>query len=363
MATPTTPPAPRGRGARSNPSGRFEATRRSAFDDGWPAPDADPAPQIQTTVTLDATKSIVARNTSPDIGFDRSINPYRGCEHGCIYCFARPTHAWLGLSPGLDFETRLFAKPDAARLLRRELARPGYKPAVIAIGTNTDPYQPIERRFRIVREVLEVLAEARHPVAITTKSNAVVRDADILGAMGRAGLAHVTISVTTLDRRLARALEPRAAAPGRRLDAIGALAAAGTPTSVNVAPVIPGLTDHEMEEILAAAAARGAHAARFLPLRLPLEVKDLFAEWLQAHCPDRKAKVLALVRDMRGGRLNDPNFGSRMQGEGAYAAMIARRFRLAANRLGLDRREEEAWLDTSAFRPPSGAAGQLSLGF
>ena len=350
-----------GRGAQSNASGRYEATVRESFDDGWPQPEDDAPPKLRTTVAEDTSRSIIARNTSPDIGFDRSINPYRGCEHGCIYCFARPTHAWLGLSPGLDFETKLFAKPDAASLLRKELASRRYKPAVLAIGTNTDPYQPIERRLRIMRDVLEVLAACRHPVAITTKSDAILRDIDLLADMAERSTIHVTISVTTLDRDIARTLEPRAAAPHRRLNAIGRLAAAGVPTSVNVAPVVPGLTDHEMEDILAAAAAKGAHAARFLPLRLPLEVKDLFEEWLAEHAPDRKAKVLALVRSMRGGKLNDPRFGERMKGQGAYAEMIEQRFAVATARLGLARREEEAWLETKGFRRPSPDAGQLSL--
>lgn len=350
-----------GRAAVSNASGRYEPTRRAAFDDGWPGEEDDAPPPVRTTVTPDASKSIIAKNQSPDIGFDRSINPYRGCEHGCIYCFARPTHAWLGLSPGLDFETRLFAKHDAAQLLRQELAKPRYRPDVLAIGTNTDPYQPIERKLRIMRSVLEVLAEARHPVAITTKSDAILRDADILVDMARDRLAHVTISVTTLDRKLARALEPRAATPGRRLAAIESLSKAGVPTSVNVAPMIPGLTDHEMEAILAEASARGAYAARFLPLRLPLEVKDLFEEWLEANAPDRKAKVLGLVRDMRGGKLNEAEFGKRMKGVGPYAETFAKRFKLATQRLGLDRREEEAWLNREAFRRPKPDDRQFAL--
>ncbi len=351
---------PSGRAAASNTSGRYELARREAFDDGWPAPEEPPSP-FRTTVTPDASKTIIARNTSPDVSFDRSINPYRGCEHGCIYCYARPSHAWLGLSPGLDFEARLFAKHDAPALLRRELGRPNYHPAVIAIGTNTDPYQPIERRLKIMRGVLEVLAETRHPVSITTKSDGVVRDVDILGAMARQNLVHVTISVTTLDRRLARTLEPRAATPGKRLDAIAALAGAGVPTAVNVAPIIPGLTDHELEAILSAAADRGAGFARFIPLRLPLEVQDLFVEWLEGNYPDRKAKVLSLVRGMRGGKLNESTFGDRMRGSGPYAEIIAKRFNLAVARLGLDCRDEEAWLDTRAFRRPEAPTGQLAL--
>jgi len=350
-----------GRGASSNASGRYEATTLETFDDGWPTPEDDEPAPTRTRVAPDASRTIIARNQSPDIGFDRSINPYRGCEHGCIYCFARPTHAWLGLSPGLDFETRLFAKHDAAALLRKELAKPRYRPEMLAIGTNTDPYQPIERRLKIMRAVLEVLAEARHPVSITTKSNAILRDIDLLAEMARDRIVHVTISVTTLDRKLARAMEPRAAMPARRLDAIETLARAGVPTAVNVAPIVPGLTDHELEEILAEAAARGATYARFIPLRLPLEVKDLFQEWLDRHAPDRKAKVLSLVKGMRGGKLNEAAFGERMKGEGPYAEMIGRRFRLATARNGLDRREEESWINCDAFRPPRADTRQMTL--
>lgn len=362
MSTLTHPSA-HGRGAVTNATGRYEAHSREAFDDGWPAPDDEAQPKLRTTVTPDRSRSIIARNTSPDIGFDRSINPYRGCEHGCVYCFARPTHAWLGLSPGIDFETTLFAKHEAAALLRLALAKPSYTPAVIAIGTNTDPYQPIERRLKIMRAVLEVLAEARHPVAITTKSNAVVRDIDILAEMARDDLVHVTISVTTLDRKLARALEPRAATPGRRLDAIAALSAAGVPTAVNVAPIIPALTDHELEAIVAAAAERGACSARYLPLRLPIEVKDLFQEWLDAHAPDRKARILSHIREMRGGKLNEARFGKRMKGVGPYAEMIDKRFRLALAKHGLDQRQEEAWLSTAHFRPPAKDVRQMTLDF
>lgn len=359
MATPTEPR--RGRAAVSNTAGRYEATQSVAFDDGWPTREEDAPPPLRTTVTPDRSKTIIARNKSPDIGFDRSINPYRGCEHGCIYCFARPTHAWLGLSPGQDFEAKLFAKHDAAALLRAALARPNYKPAVIAIGTNTDPYQPIERRLKIMRSILEVLAEARHPVAITTKSDAVTRDLDILVDLARDNLAHVTLSVTTLDRKLARDLEPRAATPMRRIEAIRKLAAANVPVAVNVAPVIPGLTDHEIDVILADAAAAGAESARYIALRLPLEVKDLFEEWLTVNRPDRKARVLSLMRSMRGGKLNEAAFGKRMKGEGPYAELIAQRFRLAVARNGLDRREEESWLRTDVFRPPARNPAQMTL--
>lgn len=352
-----------GRAARSNVAGRFEPTNTVAFDDGWPEREDDDPPPLRTTVTPDRSKSIIARNQSPDIGFDRSINPYRGCEHGCIYCFARPTHAWLGLSPGQDFEARLFAKHGAADLLRQALAKPSYRAAVIAIGTNTDPYQPIERRLKIMRGILEVLNEARHPVAITTKSDAVLRDVDLLQDLAKDNLAHVTLSVTTLDRKLARDLEPRAAAPHRRIRAIEKLAAAGVPVAVNVAPVIPGLTDHEIDAILAEAATAGAESARYIALRLPLEVKDLFEEWLEAYRPERKARVLNLVRDMRGGKLNEAAFGERMKGVGPYADAIAQRFRLAVARNGLDRREEETWLNTSAFRRPARNPNQMSLDF
>ncbi|MGZ0187049.1 MAG: PA0069 family radical SAM protein [Alphaproteobacteria bacterium] len=352
-----------GRGADSNTSGRYEATTNVAFDDGWPDKDEEGPFVLRTTVHSDTSKTIIAHNTSPDVSFDHSINPYRGCEHGCIYCFARPTHAWLGLSPGLDFETELFAKHDAASLLRQALANPRYKPALIAIGTNTDPYQPIERRLRIMRGILEVLAEANHPVSITTKSDAVLRDIDILTEMAKTKTVHVTISVTTLDRRIARSLEPRAAAPHRRLAAIEKLSAAGIPTAVNVAPIIPGLTDHELEAILEMAADRGAAFARYIALRLPLEVKELFEEWLLAHHPDRAAKVLSLVRGMRGGKLNSATFGERMKGEGPYALMIETRFKLATARFGLDRRNEEEWLETNHFRRPSQNPNQLALDF
>ncbi len=356
------PRAP-GRAALSNATGRYEQRKLETFDDGWPR-DADDAPaKLRTTVTPDKARSIIARNTSPDIGFDRSINPYRGCEHGCIYCYARPSHAWLGLSPGLDFETRLFAKHDAAALLRKAFMAPGYKPAMIAIGTNTDPYQPIERRLKIMRALLDVLLEFRHPVSITTKSDAVVRDLDPLQAMARLNLVHVTISVTSLDKSIARSLEPRAAAPHRRLAAIRTLADAGVPTAVNVAPVIPGLTDHELEAILKAAAEAGASSARYIALRLPIEVKDLFEEWLRAEHPHRADKVLSLIRGMRGGKLNESAFGARMKGAGPYADLIAARFARAVKRLGLDRRQEEAWLSTEGFLRPAASARQLSLGF
>ena len=352
---------PRGRGAVSNADGRYERLRHEIADDGWESEAEDEPRKMRTQVLDDTSKSIIAKNDSPDIGFDRSINPYRGCEHGCVYCYARPSHAWLGYSPGLDFETILLAKRDAGALLRQALARPAYRPKLIAIGTNTDPYQPIERELKIMRDVLETLAEARHPVSITTKSATVLRDLDLLQELASHNAVHVTISVTSLDRKLSRTLEPRASAPHRRLDALETLAEAGVPTAVNVAPVLPGLTDHELESILAEAAARGVKAARYIALRLPLEVKDLFQEWLEAYYPDRAQKVLSLVRQMRGGKLNDPNFSTRMKGNGPYAQMIETRFRAACERLGLNRRDEEEWISARDFRRPGAVTDQLSF--
>ncbi len=349
----------KGRGATSNPAGRFERFAREAFDDGWSSLAelaADPAPATQ--VLPDRARSIIAYNRSPDIPFDRSLNPYRGCEHGCIYCYARPSHTHLGLSAGLDFETRIFVKADAAALLRQELARPGYGCRPIALGANTDPYQPLERRLRVTRQILEVLAEARHPIGIVTKSALVTRDIDVLRLLARDGLARVYLSVTTLDPRLARTLEPRAAAPHRRLEAIRALTAAGIATGVMVAPIIPALTDHEIEPILDAAATAGAASAGYVLLRLPHEVKDLFRAWLDGHHPARAAHVLSLVRQCRDGRLNDPGFGSRMRGDGVYARLIAERFAKARARHGLDRRQLPQ--RTDLFRPPR-PDGQLDL--
>jgi DNA repair photolyase len=351
----------KGRGATFNPKVRFESAAVDPFDDGWGslarAAEDDPPPR--TEVTPDASRSVIARNTSPDIGFDRSINPYRGCEHGCVYCYARPTHAYLGLSPGLDFETKLVAKLDAAALLERELARPGYRCAPIALGTNTDPYQPVERRLRITRGILEVLARCRHPATIVTKSAAVVRDLDLLAPMARQDLVRVAISVTTLDGALARRLEPRAAAPHGRLEAIRQLSEAGVPAAVMVAPVIPALTDHEIERILEAAAAAGATAAGYVLLRLPHEVKELFEAWLEAHAPKRAAHVLSLVRQCRGGRLYDATFGRRMRGQGPYALLIERRFAAAKRRLGLS--AEKRALRTDRFAPPAPPDAQLRL--
>lgn len=348
----------KGRGAASNLSGRFEAHTREVFDDGWDAIDDD-LPPLQTEVAVDASRTLIARNSSPDIPFDRSINPYRGCEHGCVYCFARPTHAWLGLSPGQDFESKLLMKPDAAVLLRQELARPGYRPRVIALGTNTDPYQPIERSHGITRQILEVLSDCRHPVGIVTKSSLIARDADILGPMAEQRLARAYISITTLDRDLARRMEPRAPTPAKRLKAIEALSRAGVPVGVMFAPIIPGLNDHEMEDVLAAARDAGARTGSYVLLRLPLEIKDLFTEWLQAHYPDRAERVMTLVRDCRGGRAYDAEWGKRMKGSGPFADMVARRFAMACRRNGLDKRSWE--MDTTLFRKPAADADQLAL--
>jgi DNA repair photolyase len=315
-------------------------------------------PKLRTTVTEENPKTILSFNTSPDLGFDRSVNAYRGCEHGCVYCFARPTHAFHDLSPGLDFETKLFAKPGAAALLRATLAMPKYKPRPIAMGTNTDPYQPIEHRYRITRKVLEVCLEARHPVTITTKSDRVLRDLDLLEEMAKLNLVAVAISVTTLDAKLSGKLEPRAAAPEKRLAALGRLAATGIPSHCSVAPVIPAITDEFMEAIVARAAALGVHSAGWIPLRLPYEVAPLFREWLSVHFPERGDKVMNIVRSIRGGRDNDPNFFTRMKPGGAWAELFRARFRLACKRAGLDKARFE--LDCSQFRPPE-TGGQLRL--
>ncbi len=347
----------RGRGAGLNPEGRFEPREHVAYDDGWQS--LDELPALKTEVQIEKPRTAITRNDSPDIPFDRSVNPYRGCEHGCIYCFARPTHSYMGLSAGLDFETRLFAKPDAPKLLERELAKPGYKPRTIAIGTNTDPYQPIEREWRIMRQILEVLQKANHPVAIVTKSALVLRDIDILQDMASRGLAKVGISVTTLDRKLSRAMEPRAATPSRRLDAIKALSEAGIPTSVLVSPIIPALNDHEIERILDGAHAAGASEASYVLLRLPLEVSPLFRDWLLQHYPDRYRHVMSLVRSMRDGKDYDAEFGKRMKGTGPYAWQIGRRFEMAVKRLGLGRRGMH--LRDDLFVPPSGSGVQLQL--
>ena len=370
LRSPSAPPAPaggfapeidrerrRGRGALSNASGRYEPKARVGFDDGWQS--LEDLPPFATSVTVDATRKIITRNDSPDIGFDRSINPYRGCEHGCVYCFARPTHAYLGLSPGLDFETKLFVKPEAPELLERELSAPNYQPRTIAIGTNTDPYQPIDRRYQIMRRILEVLERAGHPVGIVTKSALVLRDIDILSRMAERNLAKVALSVTTLDPELARTMEPRAATPSRRLETLRQLSAAGIPTAVLVAPIIPAINDSEIERILDAAAAAGVRGAGYVILRLPLEVRDLFREWLMANFPDRYRHVFKLIREMRGGKDYDSTWGLRQTGSGPYAWMIGRRFEMACEKLGLN--ERETHLATEHFRPPRPSAVQLDL--
>jgi DNA repair photolyase len=348
----------RGRGVLSNAEGRFEPYVHGAVDDGWGVADEAPPP-LKTTVQVDHARTVIVHQRSPDIPFEQSINPYRGCEHGCVYCYARPSHAYLGLSPGLDFETRLFAKPDAAKLLTEELRRPGYRATPIAFGTNTDPYQPVERRLGITRALVEVLAACEHPLTIVTKTALIERDLDLLAPMATKNLVQVFLSVTTLDRALARTLEPRAAAPLRRIQTIRAFAQAGVPVGVLAAPMIPALNDHELESILGACAQAGAREAGYTLLRLPHEVKNLFQEWLGIHMPDRAAHVMSLIRQVRGGRENDPNFGSRMRGTGEYAALLRNRFRLACRRLGLNRRSLS--LDTTRFRPPATESPQLSL--
>ncbi|EFM56442.1 MULTISPECIES: PA0069 family radical SAM protein [Brucella] len=347
----------RGRGAGINPSGRFEPTVRQEFDDGWAT--LEELPAFKTDVQIEKPRTIITRNDSPDISFDRSINPYRGCEHGCIYCFARPTHSYMGLSAGLDFETRLFAKPDAPRLLEHELARPGYQPKTIAIGTNTDPYQPVEKKWRIMREILEVLEAANHPVGIVTKSALVVRDIDILSRMAEKGLAKVALSVTTLDAHLARTMEPRASTPSLRLQAIRRLTDAGIPASVMMGPVIPGINDHEIERILDAAYAQGAREAGYVLLRLPLEVAPLFKDWLLRNYPDRYRHVMSLVRSMRDGKDYDAEWGKRMRGTGPYAWQIGRRFEIAARKLGFN--TQRLRLRTDLFEPIQKGGKQLSL--
>lgn len=347
----------RGRGALSNAAGRFEPHAREAFDDGWQR--LDDLPPFRTSVTVEKPRTIINRNSSPDVGFDRSINPYRGCEHGCVYCFARPTHAYQGLSAGLDFETKLFAKPDAPELLAKELAKAGYEPRTIALGINTDGYQPIERDWRLTRRILEVLSDFGHPVGIVTKSALVLRDLDILAPMAARGLVKVALSVTSLDHKLARLMEPRAATPQRRIDTIRRLAEAGVPTAVLVAPVVPAVTDAELERILDAAIAAGASEAGYVMLRVPLEIRDLFKEWLLEHFPDRYRHVLSLLKEMHGGKEYDATFGQRMTGTGPYAWTMARRFEIATERLGLNRRHLK--LTTRHFRRPPLKGEQLSL--
>ena len=363
----------KGRGAVSNRGGRFEPTETVAIDDGWgragigpgaansPQDGPELAPSSATVIGRDSSRSIIARNRSPDVPFDRSINPYKGCEHGCVYCFARPTHAYLGLSPGLDFETRIFAKPDAAALLERELAKPGYRPSVLALGANTDPYQPAERELGITRGVLEVLERTRHPTCIVTKSALVIRDLDILAAMAERKLVSVMLSVTTLDRGLARVMEPRAPTPARRLLAVRALNEAGVPTGVLTAPIVPAINDVELESLLEAVRDAGAKRAGYVLLRLPLEIRDLFVEWLEAHFPERAARVMQLVRDTRAGKDYDSTYFRRQRGQGPYADLLAKRFKLACRRLGLNLEGRTEDLDCSQFRPPRSDSRQLSL--
>lgn len=348
----------KGRGARSNASGRYEPEQHQSFDDGWTQDDAEAAP-LRTTLTPEHARTIIARNDSPDIGFDRSINPYKGCEHGCVYCYARPSHAWMGLSPGLDFESRIFFKPQAANLLEQAFLAPRYRCKRIHIGGNTDPYQPVERDLKSTRSILEVMQRFNHPFSIITKSVVIARDADILGPMGKAGLASAFVSITTLDRGLARAMEPRASTPAKRLEAISRLADAGCPVGVGFAPVIPGLNDHELEAILEAAAKAGATRAMYVTLRLPLEIKDLFREWLADARPDRAARVMSLIRQTRGGKDYDADWSQRMKGTGPVAELIGTRFKAAVKRYGLD--TPLRLLDETQFRVPADARPQLEL--
>ncbi|CAN5378876.1 PA0069 family radical SAM protein [soil metagenome] len=354
----------KGRGARTNASGRYEPVVHEVVDDGWSpaegeADDDDGPPPLRTTLTPEHARKIITTNTSPDIGFDRSINPYKGCEHGCIYCYARPSHAWMGLSPGLDFESRLFFKPEGPRLLEQELSARKYVCKRIHVGGNTDPYQPVEREQRITRGLLEVLQRFNQPFSIITKSNLITRDVDILGPMGRDRLASAFVSITTLDRDLARTMEPRAATPARRLDAIRRLADAGVPVGVGFAPVIPGLNDHELEAVLEASAQAGATTAMYVTLRLPLEIKDLFQEWLADARPDRATRVMSLIRQTRGGKDYDADWSQRMKRTGPVAELIATRFKAAVKRYGLDSPRHE--LDVTRFRVPAGARSQMEL--
>jgi DNA repair photolyase len=351
-------PPPRGRGARSNASGRFESQAREAFDDGWTAEDTAPAP-LRTSLTPERARVIISTNDSPDVGFSRSINPYRGCEHGCIYCYARPAHAYMGLSPGLDFESKLFFKPEAAALLERELSKKGYAPEIIHIGGNTDPYQPEERKLRLTRSIIEVMGRFRHPFSVITKSALIQRDLDLLAPIAAENLVRVAISVTSLDRRLARSMEPRAATPERRIATIKALAGAGVPVTVMFAPSIPGLNDHEMEAVLERAAEAGATGAGYVALRLPLEIAGLFREWLATDHPDRAGKVMSLVRQMRGGKDYDSDWGSRMKGQGPVAELMAQRFKAARRRYGLD--APFGSMDLTRFKVPPKRGDQRDL--
>jgi DNA repair photolyase len=348
----------RGRGARSNASGRYEAQAREPFDDGWTPDDLEPAP-LTTTVSPEKAKAIITHNDSPDVGFSASINPYRGCEHGCIYCYARPAHAYMGLSPGLDFESKLFFKPEAGALLERELSKPKYVPEVIHIGGNTDPYQPQERKLRVTRSVIEVLSRFNHPFSVISKSALILRDLDLLASMAERNLVRVALSITTLDRMLARSMEPRAATPEKRLDAVRRLSEAGVPVIVMFAPVIPGLNDHELEAVLERSAEAGARGAGYVALRLPLEIKDLFREWLETDHPDRASRVMSLVRQMRSGKDYDPQWGSRMVGQGPIADLLSKRFAAARRRYGLAARQAD--LDLTTFRVPPKAGDQMDM--
>ncbi len=367
-------PRPRGRGALSNRNGRFEPTATELVDDGWGSLAGDPeheiAPeigaQLQTIIGIDTSRTIISRNDSPDIGFDRSINPYKGCEHGCIYCYARPTHTYLGFSAGVDFERRIFAKPNAPELLREALAKPGYRPQVIVIGANTDPYQPVERQMAITRQILQIMAETRHPVGLITKSDLVTRDIDLLADLARDNLVHVGMSVTTLDPKLARIMEPRASTPAKRLAAIRAMSEAGIPVRIMTAPMIPGINDDEMEKLLATGSEMGADYASYTMLRVPLEIEELVREWLDAHFPNKADKVFSLLRGAHGDRNNpdrayNSQFGVRMRGAGAYADMLRQRFRATVTRLGLNSRT--AAMPTDLFRRPTNNPDQMGFGF
>ena len=350
----------KGRGSPINPEGRFEVWNRDAADDGWFQDPGEEPSKPKTVIAIEHAKSVISRHNSPDVGFAQSINPYRGCEHACVYCFARPSHAYLGLSPGIDFETRLSVKVNAAEKLREEIAKPSYRCDVLTIGVNTDAYQPIEREHKITRSILELAHETDHPVSIITKSALVERDLDLLEPMAKKNLVTVTLSVTTLDHEISRHMEPRTSAPARRLKAIERLSAAGIPVCVNVAPVIPFLTDAELEPILEAAANAGAKGAGYVLVRLPWEVKDIFRAWLEAHFPLKAAHVMSRVHQMRDGRDNDPNFGTRMKGQGLFAELLGQRFDKACKRFGLNERDSMFDLDTTLFRPPS-LHGQTSL--
>jgi DNA repair photolyase len=351
------PQLERGRGARSNETSRFDQRSAEFIDDGWDT--LAELPRLRTEIFTETPKSIISKNQSPDISFDRSINPYRGCEHGCVYCYARPSHAYMGLSPGLDFESKLFIKPNAAALLREELTAPNYQARTIALGANTDPYQPIERDYRITRAVIEVLSEFNHPFGIVTKSATVLRDMDLLKPLAEKGLVKVAVSLTTLDSKLARDMEPRASTPMKRLSAIDILSKAGIPTVVMMGPIIPGLNDAEIENILKAARNAGAREAGYTMLRLPLEVKDIFKDWLEKTYPDKAQRVMSLIKSTRGGNDNDPNFGARMTGTGPYAWTIGRRFQLACQRLGLN--ENRVKLRTDLFNRPVQKGEQMVM--